>query len=342
MEESISARPKVAIACQGGGSYAAFGAGVLMRLLEPEQRQRYQLVALSGTSGGAISAALVWRGLVASGPDEARERCARFWRALEAHELDTPRYLFSSWDVWSARTPVLVSAMPYVAEPFAQAALRQMLREHLELEQLTPDRALRAQPKLFVAATDVLNGDRVIFQGESLSLEQVMASAAVPPMFRAVSAAGHWCWDGIFSTNAPVREFTDIDEVPDEIWIVQVIPQRRVREPRTLREIKDRTNEISGNLSLSQELYFIDRINHLLEGHPSLRERYRRIRLRIVQLDDGQQDGPLDIPSKLDRRRGFVERLIEAGLTRADWFFDARSDWPRENSLPPRSVVVPP
>ena len=53
--------PRVAIALQGGGSHAAFAAGVLLRLLGAERRDRYQLVALSGTSGGAICATLAAR-----------------------------------------------------------------------------------------------------------------------------------------------------------------------------------------------------------------------------------------------------------------------------------------
>jgi hypothetical protein len=43
----------VAIACQGGGSHAAFTAGVLGELLATH-RDRCDLRALSGTSGGAV------------------------------------------------------------------------------------------------------------------------------------------------------------------------------------------------------------------------------------------------------------------------------------------------
>ncbi|HEU4581157.1 MAG TPA: patatin-like phospholipase family protein, partial [Polyangiaceae bacterium] len=75
--------PKVAIACQGGGSHAAFAAGVLTGLLRSEQQQqRFELVALSGSSGGAMCASLLWRGLVSSGPREAVERLLAFWRDL--------------------------------------------------------------------------------------------------------------------------------------------------------------------------------------------------------------------------------------------------------------------
>lgn len=43
---------KVAIACQGGGSHAAFAAGVLARLLAPDAPRPFEIVGLSGTSGG--------------------------------------------------------------------------------------------------------------------------------------------------------------------------------------------------------------------------------------------------------------------------------------------------
>ena len=48
-------RSRVAIACQGGGSHTAFTAGVLEGLLGnlPEE---VEIVALSGTSGGAMCA----------------------------------------------------------------------------------------------------------------------------------------------------------------------------------------------------------------------------------------------------------------------------------------------
>ena len=80
-------RPRVAIACQGGGSHAAFGAGVLRRLLAPDYRTRFELVALSGTSGGAMCASLVWAGLMTNGPEDAIARLARFWSDLEVHDL---------------------------------------------------------------------------------------------------------------------------------------------------------------------------------------------------------------------------------------------------------------
>ena len=45
---------RIAIACQGGGSHAAFSAGVLKRLLSEDQNY-FEIKALSGTSGGKHS-----------------------------------------------------------------------------------------------------------------------------------------------------------------------------------------------------------------------------------------------------------------------------------------------
>ena len=52
---------RVAIACQGGGSHTAFTAGVLKGLLR-EWDDEYDLVGISGTSGGAFNALAAWYG----------------------------------------------------------------------------------------------------------------------------------------------------------------------------------------------------------------------------------------------------------------------------------------
>lgn len=327
----MRAKPKIAIACQGGGSHAAFAAGVLLGLFAPGTRERFELVALSGTSGGAMCASLAWAGMLAGGPDEAGARLERFWSDLEAREFLDAAINF--WSVWLARLPVSAEVSPYAYEPPAESALRALLRKHLALESL-PTGGRRRPPKLFVGATDIRSGDRVIFDGEGLTYDRLVASAAVPPIFRAVEADGRLYWDGLFSTNPPVREFTDLAEPPDEIWVVQINPQHREQEPRTVREIADRRNELSGNLSLGQELHFIERINRLLAGHATLRARYKPIALRVVELG---LTG-LDYPSKLDRSAALIERLIADGKARAASFFSPKSLWPRTGCAPPKAV----
>jgi NTE family protein len=325
--------PKVAIACQGGGSHAAFVAGILLGLLKPAVRSRYELLALSGTSGGAMCASLAWAGLLSGGPDEASRRLREFWRDVETHDIVDAVTNF--WSVFIARLPVAAEVSPYLYAPIAERRLRELLKVNLDLEGLTPDPVARARPKLYVGASDVLSGERVVFEGETLSYDDLIASAAVPPLFRAVRADERLYWDGLFTTNPPVREFTDLPDRPDEIWVVQVNPQRRNSEPRTIQDITDRRNELGGNLALAQELAFIQKVNELRAEHSGLAERYKAIRIRLVEL--GLPD--LDYPSKLDRNPAFIQSLLQHGETRADWFFDDdRSRWPRDGAPSPVAV----
>jgi NTE family protein len=73
---------RIAIACQGGGSHAAFTAGVLIKILgEVKNKGSYEIVGLSGTSGGAICAFLTWHALQReNGEQEAIRLLEEFWR----------------------------------------------------------------------------------------------------------------------------------------------------------------------------------------------------------------------------------------------------------------------
>ena len=322
-------KPRVAIACQGGGSHAAFTAGALSRLLESDFAERYELAALSGTSGGAMCAALAWAGLIHGGRDDARRRLAGFWRELKAK--DPVDLAMNFWSVWFARLPVTLEMSPYMFEPLAEMTLRALLEKHLRLEGLPAPRP--AQPQLLVGATNIQSGERTVFDGRTLTYDELVASAAVPLLYRAVHTGNALYWDGLFSTNPPVREFTDLARVPDEIWVLQVNPQQRLEEPKNVRDIVDRRNELAGNLSLAQELYFIERVNRLRSRHGTLQAKYKHITIRVVELAL-----ELDYASKLDRNQELIRSLIEHGKERAALFFDDRSLWPRPGSLPAKSV----
>ena len=76
---------KVAIGCQGGGMHAAFEVGVLTEILNDiRDKNRFELVGLSGTSAGALCALMVWYGLApkkggAGSLDEAISKLNRVW-----------------------------------------------------------------------------------------------------------------------------------------------------------------------------------------------------------------------------------------------------------------------
>ena len=119
---------------------------------------------------------------------------------------------------------------------------------------------------LLIGAVDVLSGRFRAFNSrrDRITADTVLASAAIPNLFRAVQLEDGTYWDGLFSQNPPVRELLEAE--PDELWVIQINPQQRDTEPATLAEIADRRNELAGNLSLYQELAFIEKIDQLLEA----------------------------------------------------------------------------
>ena len=82
-------KKRVAIACQGGGSHTAFSAGVLKGLLRSEFRQEHEVVALSGTSGGAVCALLVWHNLLGGNAAGAVDVLSGRFKPLPAGTLTT-------------------------------------------------------------------------------------------------------------------------------------------------------------------------------------------------------------------------------------------------------------
>lgn len=131
-------------------------------------------------------------------------------------------------------------------------------------------------------------------------------------MFRAVHIGKGIYWDGLFSQNPPIRGFLSGKESreakPDEIWVIQINPERRASEPMTSNDIDDRRNELAGNLSLHQELFFVDQTNDWLRKKWIDAAHMKHVDVRFIRLELD-----LDYASKLDRSPAFIERLMDEG-----------------------------
>ncbi|ABS66638.1 Patatin [Xanthobacter versatilis] len=321
--------PRIAIACQGGGSHAAFAAGVLLKLLSPEFRSRFDLVRISGTSGGAMCAALVWAGLIAEGggPDEAIKRLRGFWETLKADDL--PSYWTNMLGLATARLPLTMEVSPYLIPAPAAAIMRDWLTEHLRLDELRGRPV--SPPELLVGATDVLSGRRVVIGGEKLTYDALIASAAVPFLYEAVPFENYMLWDGLFSVNPPVRDL--IDCKIDQLWVVRINPLQRDTVPRGSAEIIDRRNELSGNTALDQELDFANTINELVKLSGGELGKYRHVEVHV--LDSRLNDVPdetYDYASKFNRAPGFIDGLIRRGSEAAPSLLDESTLWTKEDS----------
>ena len=355
MARKANAR-RIAIACQGGGSQTAFTAGVLKSFFENDVHLKRQIVSLTGTSGGAICAALAWYGLLKAAqgdPAPIQDRIMAFWHDLTARlpqetAIDKllvdwmrivdkgtlPRFELSPSSVLSQMSLTwLTSLLP--RQEFTD--FRGTLEKHIkfgELQSLTGP----GSPVLLVGAADVLTGDLKIFSSRAgeIRVEALLASAAVPSIFPAVQIGEHYYWDGLFSDNPPLKElirprYVGGENMPDDIWVIQINPRGCKTVPTTPTEILDRRNELVGNISLWQSLEFISVINLLIKEKAITEEALNKlgvakrdpVEVHFVQMSEALQDS-LDGVSKLSREASHIQRLIEDGERQGLAFLEQR------------------
>lgn len=312
---------RVAIACQGGGSHTAFTAGVLRGLFR-DWPDRYELVGISGSSGGAFNALAAWYGLVTADEERAAALLGAVWDDLAADGLGDR--VANDWVVGLSRLENMGVPVPEVSPyrspgaEFGQREIRETLERHIDFDEL-PDLCGRRTPELVVGTVDVNGGEFETFTNEAVTTEAVLASAAVPNLFEAVDINGHSHWDGLFSQNPPIDDLLTVpaDRKPEELWVIQINPQERAETPTSLAEIADRRNELSGNISLNQELRTVERVNQWIdEGHLPESDFSRT---EITRLE---MNGEYHCSTKLDRRPSFIEELLERGAARAPELFD--------------------
>jgi len=167
----------------------------------------------------------------------------------------------------------------------------------------------------------------------------------VPDLFPAVTIPGRGVyWDGLFSQNPPVRELpgllcadqpppvlTEPAPVEREIWLIRINPQTCAQEPKRMAAISDRRNELAGNLSLEQEIQFIQQINRFVQEGGLIEKRkngvvvgrYEIIEIREIEPPSAAIEArgwTLDAASKLDRRKEFLEMLRQEGQTQGAAF----------------------
>ena len=312
----------VAIACQGGGSHTAFTAGVLRTVVPWLEERDARLVGLSGTSGGAVSALAAWYGYLEAGPEGAVETLDAIWTDIAACNW------YEEWVndlvVWGMElhygTMPSPTFSPYDS-PLSKAGereLRAVLETHVEFDRI-PELAGGDCPRLIVGAVDVNAGEFETFTNGNVTCKSILASTAVPNLFRAVEIDGHYHWDGLLSQNPPIKDLMRTAPVrkPDELWVVQINPQTYEGEPRRLQDIVDRRNELAGNISLNQELRFVETVNRWLEQGHLPESEYSHTEIRRIMLD---QD--LSYTSKLDRDPEFIEGLVASGVDAAEEFLE--------------------
>jgi NTE family protein len=247
------------LALQGGGSHGAFTWGVLDRLLEEPW---LRIAGISGTSAGAMNAAVLADGWVDGGAEGARAALEKFWQRVSRAAAFSPLQrspldrLLGRWTLDTSPAYVFMDLMsrvlsPYALNPLDLNPLRRILAESIDFSRLAT-----SPIKLFITATSVRTGRGRIFRNAEITAEVLLASACLPTMFRAIEIDGEPYWDGGFTGNPTITPLVRETDAHDSI-LVQINPRERSETPRTAADILNRLNEISFNSPLMKELRMI-------------------------------------------------------------------------------------
>ncbi|MGZ8402206.1 MAG: patatin-like phospholipase family protein [Rhodoplanes sp.] len=379
----VDAIPKIAVACQGGGTHAAFEVGVLTEVLRDiQERNRFELTGLSGTSAGALCALMVWYGLASKNgrPGSARaatDKLNRFWDAFAATtpaEMMLNLFSFSALTAQEKETPMLgLNAPVFSLNPrgaISQAVtaglpLLGVRKQYFDFEDMLAEACPqfdgidwpKLQTRLLLGASEIIDGVETVFDSDCnvesqgakhaeasvahrwrkrlpVTLRGAAASGTLPAVREAEEIDGGYYRDGLYSQNPPVREFlagVRREHVPDEIWIVRINPQQTAQQPKSNAEIRDRENELMGNLSLNKELDFILTVNGMIARFGGgLAAEYKPVTVRTIKMKE-ETAAALRTSSKFDRSRAFIDRLRKEGHEVAqDWL----ARWPAVSHYP--------
>lgn len=357
-------KSRVAIACQGGGSQTAFTAGVFKALCENHVPDRFNIVSISGTSGGAICGFMLWYAL-RKREKPAWKRLFDFWddntvknyreRLFNDYAINALRLMgdgFIPQYNLSPSSPLVKLSLRFSALGIRRefTDLKSLLDAHVDFRELASWGRRPEPPILILGACNVLTGRLHKFSSylEPIIPEHLLASACVPNIFPAVSIGEMAYWDGLFSDNPPISSLTEPDvvglqNIPNEIWVIKINPTTADEVPVRPADILDRRNELAGNVSLFHSLSQIERINRfLMEGAFTgefLTKADIKEPIKIPKSFPDTPDAPYHIPriemsvelaksltyeSKLDRSPEHIARLIHDGEMQGKRFLDAR------------------
>lgn len=334
------ARPRAAgeplpidLALQGGGAHGAFTWGVLDRLLEEKS---LGIEGISGTSAGAMNAAVLVTGHARGGPDAARNALEQFWRSVSHAGRFSPLrrspidIVLGRWSLDNNPFFTLFDLAariisPYDLSPLDFNPLRRLLAEHIDFG------AIAASPmQLFINATNVRTGKGRIFRNADISPDVLLASACLPMMYRAVEIDGEAYWDGGYAGNPTITPLIR-ETISNDTLLIQVNPVERPLVPRSAREILNRVNEVSFNATLLKELRMIAVLRQVVDAGSEEGARWAGMRIHRIASD---LMTTLGYSSKLSAEWDFLVMLRDEGRRCANHFLkDHGADLGHRSSL---------
>ena len=313
------------LALQGGGSHGAFTWGVLDRLLEEPW---LEIDGVSGTSAGAMNAAVMAYGHKVGGAAGAREALGAFWRRVSDAARFSPfqrgplDVLLGRWTLDSSPIYVAMDLMsrlvsPYTMNPLGKNPLRDILAEIIDFKVLA-----QSPIHLFITATNVRTGRGKVFKNDAVTPDVLLASACLPTMFQAIEIDGEAYWDGGYSGNPTLTPLVRECKSQDTI-LVPINPIERPGIPRSAGDILNRLNEVSFNAALLKELRMMALLRQVADAGNNEVAHWARLRVHLIR---SEMMVDLGSSSKLNAEWAFLCMLRDEGRRAANAFLSAHGE----------------
>ena len=302
----------VDLALQGGGSHGAFTWGVLDRLLEEPW---LKVEAISGTSAGAMNAAVLVSGHVQGGAEGARAALDAYWKLVAEGARFSPiqrspidrmmnRWTLDASPVYLAMDLMSRVVSPYSLNPLGFNPIKDILEKSVDFAHLGA-----APIKLFITATNVRTGRGRVFRNKEITPDVLLASACLPTMFHAIEIDGQSYWDGGYSGNPTMTPLVRECDSHDTI-LVQINPVERSGTPNSARDIMNRLNEVSFNAVLLKELRMMALLRQVSPGGDSEGAHWAMMRMHRITSEKMVE---LGYSSKLNAEWAFLTMLRDEG-----------------------------
>lgn len=319
----------IALLLQGGGALGAYELGVLRHMNEKHMLPP-RLVA--GVSIGAVNAAV----LVGSRSADPLTALETLWQKLTVPTLPfapqiveqnlalfgNPHMSKMRLDYWN---------MSHWQSIYSPEPLKALLHELVDFDKLN------ASPTtLQLSAVQLESGEIEIFSnrnGQTIGVDEVIASLSIPPMFPPVEIRGKHYWDGGLFDNAPLGAM--IDALPDDdhtrFVIVNLFPLRGV-VPQNLTQVQDRmldiifSNKVLGDVDRMADYTALAELgkalNKSLPANSAIRQlsgfkdivKLRMFERPLVIPDEQSKHAPPeDMGATLDFSAQTIARRIDAG-----------------------------
>jgi NTE family protein len=217
----------VALVLSGGGAKGAWEAGVAIAFVEHGIPVR----VVAGSSAGALNAAML--------ADGRLDRLESLWQTITREQV----YALRSSVVASALLPGFLSlfAVDRAGSLFDPAPLRALVTETLDL-----DRVRRSSVRLLVVTADLARRAPRVFDNATVSVDALMAAAAVPGAFPPVDVNGERLVDGGLVGRAPILDALAADvPVARAIVVMSYAPGEGGQAPTTLRRTLEEALEMA-------------------------------------------------------------------------------------------------